>query len=523
MSLAERFDRSVRDHPDRLALVCGGEDLTYGALDEAVGAMAGHLEPYLARRPEGAPGRVGLATSRTPATYACYLAVQRLGATAVPVNPRLSATRNAAVLAAAGVDVLCVDASTGHARADLIEQVAAPVADLGDGAWRRAGQGPRRDPARVAYLCFTSGSTGRPKGVPVSQESVTAFIDHMIPLFGFTASSRVAQTFELSFDAALNELYGAWAAGGALYVATHAQVFDPVAFVADHELTHWLSVPSLVDLARAAGTLEPGALPHLRHVIVGGEQFTPAQARTWREAAPAATVHNGYGPTELALLCTALSIAPGEPLPTDGAGTIPIGSLFPGLQAVLADVADDGTVGVDADTGELCVRGVQRFAGYLDPADDRGRFIAADGDGHRLLADGETISPEHFYRTGDRVARGPHGFVHLGRVDDQVKIAGFRVEPSEVEALLAAHPDLTSVAVVAAARPGKDGAPGVPRLHALYTATDDIGRAEFVELVAALPLYLRPDTYTRLERMPLSPHGKVDRRALAGLVATARP
>jgi amino acid adenylation domain-containing protein len=510
-SLYDWFAASVRRYPDATALEVGGRTLTYAELAAAAGRLGAQVTRALGRR----PARVGLLASRSLACYAGYLAVQRLGATVVPLNPRTPADRNLWITTAAGLDLTIVDDSAAD-QADEYAAQAPAVLDLTGDRWRSlTGPGPAgrsapaADPGPLAYIVFTSGSTGRPKGVPLTHGNVSAMLAAMIPQFGFRPGDRVSQTFEVSFDGSILEMFGAWGSGATLCVPDYGDVFTPVRFVNAQRLTHWLSVPSIISFAKRLRALPPGSMPGLRVAMFGGEPLTVEQAATWQAAAPNATMLNAYGPTELAVMVSAYPV-PQQPAqwPPTSNGTLPIGDIYPHLEW---SVRDAGLR--PAPVGELYVRGPQRFGGYLDPAHDIGSFATLAGSGGRSYDGAGPLTGEHWYRTGDRVGAEHGQLVHLGRVDDQVKIRGFRIELGEIESVLRKHPDITEVVVLPVT-----GADGGSDLHALYTGRE-LPADELAKLVRELPSYMLPRGYHHRASLPLSMVGKIDRRRLAAELA----
>ncbi|WP_424535748.1 AMP-binding protein [Sphaerisporangium viridialbum] len=512
-ALYDWFHRTTRGHAGTTALEVKGHSLTYTELAELSGCLAALVE----RTAGGPPARVGLLMSRSVAAYAGYLAALRLGATVVPLDPRSPAARNAAITRAAGVEVTITDVSSGHASAAYARTAGVPVVDLagtGPRAVWEASRSPRvpsvREPlSEVAYIAFTSGSTGKPKGVPVTHANVSCFLEEALPRFGFEPGCRVSQTFELSFDAAVNELFGAWAGGGTLCVPRRSEIYDVVRFANERGLSHWLSVPSVITFAVRAGGLTPGSVPGLRQTLFGGEPLTNGQALTWRAAAPNTTLHNCYGPTELTLVCTDFVVHPGDPAwPLTSNGTLPIGPVYPALEYVLID---DGLR--PAEEGELCVRGPQRFPGYLDPDENTGRFMTFDGISARVYDGAEPLTAGHWYRTGDQVRRENGHLVHVGRVDDQIKVQGIRIEPGEIESLLRGHPKVLDAVVLSVA-----ALDGEARLHAFYTG-EEVGPAELAPLVAGLPRPMRPVAFHHRGSLPLTLNGKTDRKVLRAELA----
>ncbi|MFI6499683.1 AMP-binding protein [Nonomuraea typhae] len=447
-TLYQWFADSAARHGDAVALEAAGDRLTYAELDELAGRIAAAVRD---------PGpRIGLRADRTVLAYASYLAIQRLGRTVVPLNPAAPRARNETIAASAG----------------LGEVLAAPAP--ADGTAR----GPQ-DPGGLAYILFTSGSTGVPKGVPLRHSSVDAYLSYVIPRYELGPGCRVSQTFDLTFDLSVFDMFATWGSGATLVVPLKYDLLKPVSFVTRHELTHWFSVPSVVSVAARTRRLPADSMPSLRWSLFCGEPLTLQQADAWRAAAPVSVLENLYGPTELTISCTQYRLpARRADWPETANGTVPIGLPYPHVEHTIAD-------------GELCLKGVQRFPGYLDPADDEGRFAG------------------EWYRTGDRVAWENGLMVHHGRLDQQVKISGHRVELGEIEAALRGQPGVSEAVVLAL--PGADGE---LVLEAACTGTDLEPVVLLKGVGETLPRYMVPRAVTVLSELPLNGNGKVDRRAL---------
>ncbi|MCA2183178.1 AMP-binding protein [Nonomuraea glycinis] len=496
-TLYQWFADSAARHSERIALEAGGTSLTYAELD----TLSARLAAELVRACGGPPARAGLYAARTPFAFAGYLAIQRLGATAVPLNPAVPEARNLTVAARASLDVVLADAGLSPPPAFPAPLLASSLADPPAPGPLPAGE---PDPDGLAYVLFTSGSTGTPKGVPVRHRSVDAYLTHIVPRYALAPGCRVSQTFDLTFDLSVFDMFAAWGGGATLVVPGRYDLLKPVAFVNRERLTHWFSVPSVVSLAMRLRRLAPGAMPSLRWSLFCGEPLSLRQAGAWQAAAPGSVLENLYGPTELTISCTQYRL-PADPAAWPGTanGTVPIGLPYPGVEHVVLD--GDGR---PADEGELCLRGVQRFPGYADPADDAGRFVSFDGVRAR---DGEAVTEESWYRTGDRVAWRDGLLVHLGRLDQQVKISGHRVELGEIEATLRGLPGVLEAVVLAL--PDRDGELA---LEAACTGHGLDGVALAKGVAEVLPGYMVPRTVTVLEALPLNANGKVDRRAVAG-------
>ncbi|KAB8190935.1 amino acid adenylation domain-containing protein [Nonomuraea phyllanthi] len=499
-TLYQWFADSAARHGGRVALEVGGGRHTYAELD----ALSRRLAAEIVAACGEPPGRVGLYAARSVLAYAGYLAVQRLGATVVPLNPAAPDARNRAIAKAAGLDLVLADAAlrppvlpaaTLALRLDRLDE---PPRGMPDTLAAR--------PDDLAYVLFTSGSTGVPKGVPLRHRSVDAYLRHVIPRYELGPGCRLSQTFDLTFDLSVFDMFAAWGSGATLVVPGAYDLVKPVAFVNRERLTHWFSVPSVVSLAMRLRRLAPGSMPSLRWSLFCGEPLTLRQARAWALAAPGSVLENLYGPTELTISCAEYRLpADRDRWPRTANGTVPIGLPYPGVEHLVLDGE-----GRPAGEGELCLRGVQRFPGYADPGVNEGRFVRFDGQVAAPPRTGDGVPPELWYRTGDRVAWRDGLLVHLGRLDQQVKISGHRVELGEVEAALRDQPGVHEAVVLAV--PGEDGEPA---LEAACTGAGLDPVALLKGVAALLPGYMVPRSVTLLDELPLNANGKVDRRATA--------
>lgn len=487
------FDRAAGEFGDCAALEVGGQRLTYTELRD----LAGRLAAGLVEAHGGAvPRRVGLLAGRSVAAYAGYLAVLRAGATVVPLGLEHPASRNRGIVEAAGIDLVLTDTPGAGAELGAPELVADPGGPGGRVRFRDAG------PDDVAYIIFTSGSTGVPKGVPITHRNLGSYLEQVASRYEIGPGSRVSGNFDLTFDGSVHDLFVTWARGGTLVVPQRSQLLSPVKAVNSLRLTHWFSVPSLISFAARLGTLKPGGMPTLRWSLFGGEAVTLEAARQWRAAAAGSELEVLYGPTELTIACTAYRLPP-DPAdwPRTANGTVPIGACHPTLEFLVL-----GENGPRAYSGELCVRGPQRFPGYLDPANDT--------EDHFLRA---TDGADDWYRTGDRVGWQDGVLVHLGRIDHQVKIQGHRVELGEIEAVLRRLPDVREATVVA-----MTSASGEPELVAAVTGTACVPERLYSALGRRLPPYMLPRRITVLDQMPLNDNGKIDRRSLLTALGRTR-
>ncbi|MEW2520839.1 AMP-binding protein [Actinacidiphila alni] len=477
------LDRSAR------ALRVGAESMDYGQLEELALALAGTV---VAAVPGGRPRRVGLLASRTVTAYAGLLAAQFAGAAVVPLHPGFPADRTARMIGAAGLDALIAD----ERGAAVLPELTALDGVL-DGIPVVTGPGgpPLEQPLPtlpddIAYILFTSGSTGTPKGVPVLHRNVDAYLRFVHDRYGFHSGNVFSQTFDLTFDLAMFDLFTGWGSGGTVVSVPPTAYASLERFVAEQGITVWFSAPSLVSLLRRRPRgLPAGSLPSLRWSLFCGEPLLAHDAADWLAAAPGSVVENLYGPTELTISCSVHRWDPATSPDSCVNDVVSIGVLHPGMRALLHEQAADGT-------GELCVTGDQMFPGYLDPADDEGRFLDQDG--------------ERWYRTGDLVRYLPGGeLAYLGRRDHQVKIHGVRVELAEIEWALRKVDGVKEAVAVAV-----DG-----ELTAFLLGEERPPAALAEDLAAFLPRALVPRRFVRVGEFPLNANRKVDRKALTARAA----
>ncbi|TVT24691.1 amino acid adenylation domain-containing protein, partial [Amycolatopsis rhizosphaerae] len=468
--------------PDAVALSFGDEVLTYAALDSRANRLAG----YLRGLGVGPEVRVGVCMRRSPAAVIGLLAVMKAGGVHVPLDPAYPAERLAYMLADCRAEVLLTEdgpppdlptttarvVRLGGERDEILRQDDRPL--------------PRRTfPDSSAYVIYTSGSTGTPKGTVVTHRGIPALARAQDIEFAPGPGCRMLQFASPSFDASIFELVMALGSGGTLCLA------EPDRLLPGPELANLLDeqAVTIATLPPSSLTvLPPASLPTLKTLTVAGEACPPALVARW---APGRRFRNLYGPTEATIWSTVATCEPGRP--------VTIGHAIEGTRVHVLD-ADMRPV-PDGEPGELYLGGDGLARGYWErPARTAERFVP-DPFGR--------VAGARLYRTGDLVRVEPDGALgFLGRVDDQIKFRGYRIEPGEIEAVLRAHPAVTDAAVLLC-----DDVSGTPRLTAYVTpavATPPL-RAHCAE---RLPGYLVPTTFVGLDRFPLTANGKTDRRAL---------
>ncbi len=488
------FAAQVARDPDAVALVCGTGWMTYAELDRRSNALGWLLR----RRGVDTDTPVGVVMERGTDLIAALLAVLKAGGAYLPIDIASPPSRAAAMIAAAGARLVLATAETAAAiprlaGVELVRVDTEPALAADESA-------PPRDishPLSLAYVSFTSGSTGAPKGVAVPQRAVIRLISD--PTFASLGpGERLLHLSPVAFDASTLEIWGALLTGGTVVVAPPGPLglSDIASVLRTAGVTvAWLTAGLFHQLAEA----DIDAIAGVPVVLAGGDVLNPDTVRAVLAARRGRPLVNGYGPTENTTF-TACHVMtdPGQVGPT-----VPIGRP---IQHTTTHVLDQrgrpAPIGV---TGELYAGGDGLARGYAGNAAATARAFVPDPSGHGA----------RLYRTGDLARWRADGTLEFaGRVDDQIKIRGFRVEPGEVEAVLRSHPGVREAVVMVAGQ-------GAQRhLIAYVTPADGVDRGtlrppvlrDFV--AGRLPDYLVPTGFAAVDRLPLNANGKVDRAAL---------
>jgi amino acid adenylation domain-containing protein len=512
------FLRSCEQFPTRGAIDVAGREVTYQQLAYLAKRLAATLQAGVV------PGAVPLTAVfayRSETAYAAVLGVLMAGHGYVPLNRTFPVDRTRLMLERSMCRSVIVDAGSEPQLEALLSSIAIPLviicpdrADVTElaakfPAHRIIGANELADAEHwcpvdvavdsVAYLLFTSGSTGQPKGVMVSHANVLHYLACVTKRYGFTSNDRVSQTFDLTFDLSAHDMFVAWESGACLCCPTQKQLIKPGAFINDARLTVWFSVPSTAVFMRRFGVLKPGMYPGLRLSLFCGEALPVEIVRHWALAAPNSVIENIYGPTELTIACTAYRWDNTKSPDECEQGIVPIGQPFDGMLVLIVDEQlREVEPGRD---GELLMTGPQLSLGYWqDEEKTRQAFVPVAGKNGT------------YYRTGDRVRRSAANkpLVYLGRLDNQIKVLGHRVELGEVEAAVRQVSGLEGV--VALGWPTTEsGADGIE----VFLETDSFDTKALVsQLKGKLPVYMLPRNVLVLRRFPLNRNGKYDRKAL---------
>lgn len=501
----ERFISEAEARPGRIALRPLGDDtaVSYGELDRRSERLAAHLVEMGAR-----PGEpIGICLPRSVDFITALIAVIKAGGAYLPLDPTypVEALNHMVQDSRAGL-IVTNSGLIGMVAETDAESLVLDGLDLSGEIHQRVAVSPRSvdDPS---YVIYTSGSTGRPKGVAVSRRALANHLDSVEIEFGLTGDDRVLQFASLSFDVSVEEILPTLALGAELHLRTDEMarsVDELLDAVASHEITV-LNLPSafwhvLVDHLEHTGARIP---PSVRLMIVGGEKVSRHAYASWARIEPHLRFVNAYGPTETTITCTTFDPAGRHDPASDE--ELPIGRPLPHARAYVLGI-DGRWLMPDGQEGELWIGGQGVALGYLGRPD-----LTAE----RFRNDPFSWEPgARMYRTGDRARWRRDGELeYLGRIDRQIKVRGFRIEPQEIEAVLEQHESVRHAHV--ALRASDEG----PSLLVAWVVERDEGHhvdpAVLISTVrTVLPDHKVPEAVAVVDKLPITPGGKVDVDAL---------
>lgn len=480
-TLPELLAAQVARTPQATAVRFMDTELSYADLDGRATDLAGQLLAHGV----GPEQLVALAIPRSDQMIVALLAVLKANAAYLPVDPGYPAERVAFMLEDAAPACLICTSVTAEAFAS--SDVPIIVLDAESSSPPSAEVVPAVLPDNPAYVIYTSGSTGQPKGVVISHRGIPSLVASQTARLGLNGHARVLQFASLSFDASVWEICMALLSGGSLVIMpeTNEAAGKALAdFIRANEITHATLPPAVLvgtDFSEDVASVT---------LVTAGEACSPAVVEATRHFG---RVINAYGPTEATICATTHALEPAERV-------VPIGRPLTNTRAFVLDTTlAPVPAGV---AGELYIAGPSLARGYLNRPG-----LTAD----RFVANPFGTPGERMYRTGDVASWSDDGeLIFMGRVDDQVKVRGFRIELSEVESVLTEHPQVSQAAVIA--HTGRDGD---SRLVAYVVLTQDLDTRQLRRFVAErLPDFMVPATVVALEFLPLTPNGKVNRKAL---------
>jgi D-alanine--poly(phosphoribitol) ligase subunit 1 len=481
MHLLELIDRWGKTAPDRPAHVSGGRTLRYGELVRRSDALAGHLTRVLPA--DKSP--VVVLGHKEPEMLIAFLGAVKSGHSYAPVDSVVPSQRVERIVATAGAPLT------------LTPAMVAGLADLSGAA------PPRRvEPADVYYIIFTSGSTGEPKGVPITLSSLTHFLEWTVAEQAVAEGETFLNVVPYSFDVSLMDTHTALVTGGTVFSISKEEIGNPKQLfksLAGSGVTIWISTPSFAQMCLTEKGFGVGMLPRLKRFFFAGETLAPEVVSQLLGRFPQAEVWNGYGPTEATVVTTSIRI---DRDIVSRYSPLPIGYPMPGSRILIMDEARRPLP--DGERGEIVIAGPHVSPGYLGRPDltERAFFVL---DGMRA------------YRTGDW-GRYRDGMLFFeGRMDNQIKLHGYRIELADVEANLLAVPGVRDAVVLPVMKQGMaDSLAAFVILNERPPGSDfQVSTALKTRLAERLPAYMIPRKFHFLETFPMNTNGKADRRKLA--------
>ncbi|MFA0964351.1 amino acid adenylation domain-containing protein [Roseivirga sp. BDSF3-8] len=484
-TLIEGFEAMVSQNPNHLCLVTEETQLTYAQVNEQANAYAFYLQKQFGI---GRGSIVALMLERSECMIISMLAVMKAGAAYLPLNPKDPSDRLKNIMESSHAGLLITHddlykASEFYTGKVSIVHTELPRLSPESKLENQAGQ------EDIAYVIYTSGSTGTPKGVAVRHVGVANMAAYAGRMFELTPADTVLQFASYTFDASVFEIYTTLLSGGTLRLVTEENIRDKQAMedlLEGGEITVFSTTPSYLNLMNLS------KLKNLRVVVTAGEEANPDSVN---RLPGGVRYFNGYGPTECSVAISFYEVHENEkPLQK-----IPVGRPLIGLKAYILD--QDGQLAPPGVPGELFVSGTGLAAGYLnDTAQNEKRFVYL----HDIAGE------ERLYRTGDICQWEEQGnLVFTGREDEQFKIRGFRVETGEISQALKLHPSVTDAAIAVWGFDGRE------YLAAYYVSDEELEEEELSEFMQQkVPEYMVPVSFSSLEKIPLTPSNKLDKRNL---------
>lgn len=494
------FSQSAASYPDKVAVSCEDESITYSDLERFSNAFSRELKEQGAKRGEF----IAFFMKKSISSIKSILSILKADCAYIPVDANSPGQRLQSILTSGEISLLIVDnESEALIRQLLAESVVKLVNVEQFSGGDSSSVSCENLSIDLAYVLFTSGSTGTPKGVMIPHGAITDYIDWCVETYRLTSDDVIANHAPLYFDNSTFDLYTAFKTGATLHLV-HEElnlVFPRlIKWLDQRKATTFFCVPSVLTLLLKTRRLKPESLPHLRHIICAGEALPVDALRQWMTLYPHIQFTNMYGPTEITVDCSYHIVSE---VPDDGCKSIPIGKARNNMELFVRQ--DDGSLSQQPGAqGELLVRGASVAYGYLgDSERTEQAFIQNPLNRH---------FNDPLYCTGDLVCLGEAGvFDFLGRADDQIKHLGYRIELGEIEVALLAS-DAVSEGLVVFNNTEDESEREIGALVKLRNGAS----AEQLQKVLKdkLPSYMVPTRVAlRGGDMPRTPNGKYDRKA----------
>lgn len=480
--IAQSFLKNVETWPNNNALFIDDHYYTYAELWKIVFAIYNQIPKDKVYK------QIGVYCTNDITTYASILAINLYGAAYVPLNDKFPTARNLNYVEQCNIECVLASQESNKTKA-LADKVNFIYTDQLKSNENNQLPLPnaityRNNEQTTAYILFTSGTTGTPKGVPVSHNNVAHFFNYLLNRFNFDQNDRFLQVFELTFDVSVFSFFMPMLVGACCYIVPN----DGIKYlkIADYLGRHKITAVSLVPttLRYLSPYFSEINFPHLRFNMFLGDALFTNLATAWQKCVPNAEIHNMYGPTEATVACTTYDFSSQKTPQEESNGIVSIGKPFTGIDILIVDEKNS-----PRSKGELCVAGAQVVSNYLHNT-NRDRFFVYEN--------------KTYYKTGDIVCKNDNeNLLFYGRVDNQVKISGYRVELAEIENVIRAESNSTCIVVFEN-----------DKLFA-FIETDKLDTQLVINKIkTTLPEYMIPHKIILIDKFELNTNGKIDRSKL---------
>lgn len=502
-NVLDYFSASVERFPEKDAVVCGEEKISFSELDKVSNQIASAIKELA---PNAGPF-IPFIVPKSIEAISSILSILKVDSAYIPIDSNSPATRMASIMEASSARVVLVVDETEVIAHEAIQDTDIQVLNLNKlqlenyPSDRRPYQSISTD---LAYVLFTSGSTGVPKGVMIPHRAIVDYIDWCVEEYEITESDVVSNHAPLYFDNSTFDLYTAFKAGATLHLVPeqlNAVLPRLVKWLKNSDITVFFCVPSVLTMLLKSRRLKADSFPKLRRILAAGEALPPHVLREWMLLYPSIQFTNMYGPTEITVDCSFHTLTD---VPAPDCVSIPIGKPRPNMAMYVLTEAGELTQKPGA-KGELLVRGTSVSYGYLNDSEKtEAAFI--QNPNHNLY-------PDSLYKTGDVVSIDEQlNFHFVGRADNQVKYLGYRIELGEIESKMLTLDEIDECVVCF----GKNRETGDDFIGAFIKANRLIEDASLQQKVANLvPGYMVPSVIVRSEQdFPSTPNGKYDRKSI---------
>jgi amino acid adenylation domain-containing protein len=500
------FHDSNSQYGNKVALVVDNIEYKYNELSFKAGLVSSVLKNYK-------HDRVGIFGLRSLTCYQGILGTLASGKTYVPLNPKFPTERNKTIISLADLEIFVVDhigLEKINAMTDSLKKTTVLICpnikeqEIPDTLKNKfkiftcetmtesSADFQNVDDSQTAYIMFTSGSTGVPKGVPVSHKNVLSYINYQRERYDIDSNDRFSQTFDLTFDLSVHDMFLSWSVGASLYVIPEKTLMAPAKFIKENKLTVWFSVPSLAQFMNKFKMLKENSFPSLRYSLFCGEALPKSIAIAWQKAACNSILENIYGPTEATIGITHYQIPRNESEILEYNGIVSIGQIFNTQDYCLIDEENK----VTDKYGELCLSGTQLTLGYYNNPEKTAESYFKFTNEDKL-----------WFKTGDIMKLENNNLFYISRRDFQVKIRGYRIELDEINLAIREYTNCDLVYTIPYPLSG-----GVA--ENLYSFIDSNCTFEknliLKYLKDKLPEYMVPKEIFYIKEFPLNSNGKID-------------